>query len=264
MPEHAPSALARPAFRWPVLLLTALALLLLQPAYAQLYASVSELMDAVNARPEPITTQATLHMTITLGSGQSLSRELQMWAAGTERRLIKFTAPADIAGSGFLQIDGGGGTQTLVYLPALGRTRRIAGGQQGDSFFGSDFSYEDITGIEPEDYTHTLLEVRGGTLYVVEAVPTPESGSSYDRLVLEVPEDTLVPQRAEYYRDERLVKVLTVAELSQVGDYLIPGERRMETISDGNVTSYTVLTQTDVTLDEELPAELFTERYLAR
>src|SRR5690554_6847048 len=164
--------LPRPALRWPALLLFTLAFaLFLQPAHAQQYASAAERRDAVNARPEPSSTQATLQMTITLGSGQSLSRELQMWASGSERRLIKFTAPADIAGSGFLQIDDASGTQTLVYLPALGRTRRIAGGQQGDSFFGSDFSYEDITGIEPEDYTHTLLEVRGGHLYVVEAVP---------------------------------------------------------------------------------------------
>lgn len=263
MSEHVVLPLPRPALRWPALLLFTLALFL-QPAHAQQYASAAELMDAVNARPEPSSTQATLRMTITLGSGQSLSRELQMWASGSERRLIKFTAPADISGSGFLQIEDAGSTQTLVYLPALGRTRRIAGGQQGDSFFGSDFSYEDITGIEPDDYTHTLLEVRDGPLYVVEAVPTPESGSSYDRLVLEVPEDTLVPQRAEYYRGGQLVKVLTVSAVSQVGDYLIPGERRMESVSDGEVTSYTVLTQTDVTLGEELPDELFTERYLAR
>lgn len=264
MPEPRTFSPASSARTLPALLLAALALFLNPPALAQQYAGAEELMEAVSARPEPATTQATLRMTITLGSGQSLSRELRMWADSDDRRLIKFTAPADIAGSGFLQLDDAAGTQTLVYLPALGRTRRIAGGQQGESFFGSDFSYEDITGIEPEDYTHTLVEVKDGPVYVVEAVPTAASGSTYERLVLEVPEDTLVPRRAEYYRDGRLVKILTIVSTDLVGGYVVPTERRMETVSDGTVTSYTVLSQTDVVFDEELPDELFTERYLVR
>ena len=264
MPDRQPRPLLRLVRERIAPLLVALPLVMLPPAMAQQYASAEELMAAVDARPEPSTTQAKLNMTITLASGQSLSRQLPMWADGEDRRLIKFTAPADIAGSGFLQIEDEGGTQTLVYLPALGRTRRIAGGQQGESFFGSDFSYEDITGIEPEDYTHTLLDVKDGSIYLVEAVPTAESGSTYDRLLLEVPEDTLVPLRAEYYRDGQLAKVLSVTTANIVDGYLVPTERKMETISNGSVTSFTVLTQTDVTFDEELPAELFTERYLAR
>lgn len=250
--------------RWFALLAAALVLLSLNTAVAQRYTGASELMDAVNALAEPSSLQGKLQMTIVTSSGQSLSRELQMWARGTDERLMKFTAPADIAGSGFLQVSVSGRDDTFVYLPALGRTRRIAGGQQGESFFGSDFSYEDITGIEPDDYTHTLLEVLEGPIYVVEAVPTPESELTYDRLVLEVPEDTLVPRRAEYFRGGQLVKVLTVSTVSEIGGYLIPSERRMETIKGGEVTSYTLLTQTEVALDEDLPAELFTERYLTR
>lgn len=234
-------------------------------ASAQQYQDAAALMAAVDARPEPTSTQATLTMTITTASGQSLSRELQMWGVDDDRRLIKFTAPADIAGSGFLTVERADGSEErLVYLPALGRVRRIAGGQGGDSFFGSDFSYEDITGIDPEDYDHTLLEVRDGPVYIVEAIPTVESGSSYDSLVLEVPEATLVPARVEYYRDGALAKVLTVSEVTEIGGYLVAGQRRMESVSGGAVTGHTVIVQTGVTLDEELPDELFTERYLSR
>lgn len=233
-------------------------------AGAQTYSTAEELMAEVGARPQPATTQASMAMTITTASGQTLSRELDMWASGTERRLMKFTAPADIAGSGFLQIDEPGNRETLVYLPALGRARRIAGGQQGDSFFGSDFAYEDISGITPEDYTHTLLEIQPGPVYVVEAVPLPETASVYEKLVLEIPEDLLVPRRIEYWRDGALVKVLTVTEIAEIGDYLFPAERRMETIKDGNPAGNTVISQKDVTLDADVPADLFTERFLVR
>src|SRR5690554_2921957 len=105
MPEPRTFSPANRARALPALLLAALALFLNPPALAQQYAGAEELMEAVSSRPEPATTQATLRMTITLGSGQSLSRELRMWADSDDRRLIKFTTPADIAGSGFLQLD---------------------------------------------------------------------------------------------------------------------------------------------------------------
>lgn len=246
-------------------LVAALALAAFGLAFAQKYPDADALIAAVDARPEPATSQATLTMTITTAGGQTLSREMQTWSEGTTKRIIKFTAPADIKGSGFLTLTAADGSEEkLVYLPALDRVRRIAGGQQGDSFFGSDFAYEDITGIDQEDYTHKLLEVRDGPVYVVEAVPTPESGSSYERLVLEVPEDTLIPQRVEYYRSGELAKVLTVSGLTEVDGYTVAGERRMESVKGGKVSTFTVITQTNLVLDEALPADLFTERFLRR
>lgn len=246
-------------------LVAALALAAFGLAFAQKYPDADALIAAVDARPEPATSQATLTMTITTAGGQTLSREMQTWSEGTTKRIIKFTAPADIKGSGFLTLTAADGSEEkLVYLPALDRVRRIAGGQQGDSFFGSDFAYEDITGIDQEDYTHELLEVKDGPVYVVEAVPTPESGSSYERLVLEVPEDTLIPRRVEYYRGGELAKVLTVSGLTEVDGYTVAGERRMESVKGGKVSTFTVIIQTNLVLDEALPADLFTERFLRR
>jgi hypothetical protein len=242
-------------------------------ASAQQYATAEALMAAVEARPEPATTQATLRMTIATASGQSLTREMRMWSAGDTHRVIKFTAPADIAGSGFLSIESGGSDETLIYLPALDRVRRIAGGQKGDAFFGSDFAYEDISGVDPDDYTHTLLETRRddgaggagqGWVYVVEAIPTPESASSYERLVLDVPEATLVPERVTYYVGGEAVKVLIVASVVEVDAYLVAAERRMESLAGGEVVTFTTIEQTDVILDEPIPDDVFGERFLRR
>lgn len=243
------------------LLLGAALALLGAPATAQTYASADELMAAVQARPEPASVEATLEMTITNAAGQSLTREMRSWSTGDAHRVLKFTAPADIAGSGFLRIDDGTVDETLVYLPALDRVRRVAGGQRGESFFGSDFAYEDVEGIDPDDYTYELLRIDEGPRYVIEATPTEASGSTYDRLVLEVPEATLIPERVVYYRGGEAIKELTVRDVQQVGNYLIGMERRMETLERGSVT---VIRQRDVTLDGALPDEVFTERFLRR
>jgi len=72
-----------------------------------------------------------------------------------DRVLVRFTAPNDIKGTGFLvwehdAID----DERFLWLPALGRVRRIAGSEKQESFVGSDLSYEDIGGRELADYTY--------------------------------------------------------------------------------------------------------------
>ena len=248
-------------------LLGALALLVLcaaGAASAQAYSSGAEVMRAVDQRPTPSTVESTLTMTITTGGGQSLSRTMSMWSKGDDR-LIKFTAPANIAGSGFLIVKHADGSdETMVYLPALGRVRRIAAGQQSDSFFGSDFSYQDITGIAFDDYAWTLESIGDGPSYVVRGDRKPGAGSSYPELVVHVPQATLIPTRIEYLRDGHVVKVLTVTDVHPVGDYLIAGKRRMESLSSGNVDSFTVIEQSDVKVDTTVPPEVFSERFLRR
>lgn len=237
----------------------------LATASAQRFQTAQEVTDAMAALETPATSVATMTMTITAASGHSLTREMQLWTANEGRsQLIKFLAPADVRGSGFLSVEEAGTTQNLIYLPALGRTRRVAGGQQQDAFFGSDFSYEEISslgGDYTDDFDAELLEVRDGPVYVLEATAKAGADSSYDRLVIEVPESTLIPSRVEFHRGGELVKVLTIQGTSEVNGYLLPTEIRMETVAAG---SSTTIVQSDYTVDEEIPAEVFTERFLQR
>ena len=76
-----------------------------------------------------------------------------------DRLLIRFTYPNDIRGTSFLVWKHPRGEdERFLYLPSLGRVRRIAGSEAQESFVGSDFSYEDIGGRELEDFTYTLLD----------------------------------------------------------------------------------------------------------
>jgi hypothetical protein len=74
-----------------------------------------------------------------------------------DRLLIRFTYPNDIRGTGFLvwehpKTD----DERFLYLPSLGRVRRIAGAETQESFVGSDFTYEDIGGRELDDFTYAF------------------------------------------------------------------------------------------------------------
>lgn len=248
-------------------LLAALATLaLLATATAQRYATAQEVVDAMKAQPAPTTTIATLSMTITSAAGHSLTRTMQIWTADDGKaQLIKFLEPADVRGSGFLNVEKASGeTETLIYLPALGRVRRVAGGQKQDSFFGSDFSYEEISSLSGDfgdDFETALLEVLPGPVYVLEGKALPGAESSYERIVYQVPESTLVPRRVEFYTAGALVKVLTIEATEEVGGYALPSVIRMETVAAGSATT---ITQSGYRVDEEIPADVFTERFLQR
>ena len=95
----------------------------------------------------------------------------------------------------------------------------------------------------------------------MEATASDGADSNYDRIVFEVPESTLIPSRVEFYRGGELVKVLTISATTEVGGYVLPSQIRMETVAAG---SHTTIVQSDFTVDEEIPAEVFTERFLQR
>lgn len=253
----------RPALHRPIVLLLLLAFA--AAAHAQPYTTGQEVMDAVADRPAPSTTIATMTMTVTAASGHALTREMQIWATDDgPKQLIKFSGPADVRGSGFLVIEQpDGSSESLLYLPALDRVRRVAGGQQQDAFFGSDFSYEDISGLSGDldsDFSYQLLEVRDGPLYVVEGVATA-ADASYDRIVYHVPEAQMLPERIEFHRGGQMVKLMTIGAFTEVGDYRMPSEIRMETLATG---SFTTIVQTGFELDTAIPDEVFSERFLRR
>ncbi len=243
-------------------IITLLFLIVVAFGSAQKYETGLEVMQAFDAKEQPKSTIATTKMLITSSSGQSLSREMQMWSDG-DNQIIKFLAPADIKGSGFLSITkDDGSSETMIYLPALGRTRRISSDKKDGSFFGSDFSYEDIdfAGNDINDASYEILDFSDG-VYTIQAIPNDDSDSSYDKRVIYINEENLSPQKIEFYIDDELVKIMTIVETKEVSGYTVLSALKMETIDSG---SFTTIEQSDIELDKEIPAEVFSERFLRK
>ncbi len=147
-----------------------------------------------------------------------------------DRLLIRFTYPNDIRGTSFLVWEHPSAEdERFLYLPSLGRVRRIAGSESQDSFVGSDFTYEDIGGRELDDYTYAFsgagresaswTPAGGGSprpAWRLES--TLKDGSRpFPRVVSLVLKDTFVVVQADIYnrRNERQ-KVYTVRKLELV------------------------------------------------
>jgi Outer membrane lipoprotein-sorting protein len=76
-----------------------------------------------------------------------------------DRELVRFLSPGDIKGTALLVWEHPRAEdERFLFLPALGRVRRIAGTEKQESFVGSDLSYEDIGGRELDDYTYGFTQ----------------------------------------------------------------------------------------------------------
>jgi len=141
-----------------------------------------------------------------------------------DRSLTRFTYPNDINGTGFLVWENpDGDDERFLYLPSLGRVRRIAGNETQDSFVGSDFTYEDIGGREFADYTYKLLDETStwtapdGTAHPAYRLESRAKAQSarFPRVVSLIRKDNFVVVHAEIHnkRDE-LQKTFDVKKLA--------------------------------------------------
>ncbi len=91
------------------------------------------------------------------------------------RRVVRFTGPADIAGTAVLTIENAGADDDIwVYLPALKKVRRLPASSRKDAFVGTDFSYGDVLGHPVAEWNHRIVrsESLGGVpTRVIESTP---------------------------------------------------------------------------------------------
>ncbi|RWX45914.1 hypothetical protein VT99_12471, partial [Candidatus Electrothrix marina] len=75
-----------------------------------------------------------------------------------DKSLSLFRTPRDIRGTALLTFSHkSGDDEQWLYLPALKRVKRINSRNKSGSFVGSEFSYEDISSQEVEEYTYKYL-----------------------------------------------------------------------------------------------------------
>jgi hypothetical protein len=189
----------------------------------------------------------------------------------TDRTLIRFTEPADIRGTSFLVWDQpSGDDERFLYLPSLGRVRRIAGSEAQESFVGSDLTYEDIGGREFEAYTYRLLDASATwtaadgsrhPAYLLES-RRKDTGARFPRAESLVRQDNFVVVGARIFnRRDELQKTFAVTRLERTGAYWTA---MAMTMTDVSARTRTDLVIEDVRYDIGLGADDFTRRELER
>ena len=183
-----------------------------------------------------------------------------------DRLLLKFTYPNDIKGTALLVWENRGkDNERFLYLPALGRIRRITTNEKDENFAGTDFSYEDISGRKLEDYTYQLIEeeviYNTKECYLLASYPS-EKDAKFPKIISWVTKDTFVVIKAEYYnRRGELEKTYRVDKLEKIDEIWTPLEFQME---NHDLNHKTISVVTDVEYNTGIPEHSFELRELEK
>lgn len=256
------SALKNPLLAMiPVILLS-----LAAPALAE-QPSARNIAQQVYDRDVGQDSQRQMTMELISARGQSRVREVTMLikdVGPVRKTLMRFTAPADISGTGFLSIeDGQGETEQFLYLPALNRTRRIATAQKNRSFVNTDFTYEDMERRPVDDAEHVITgseALSGVSTWILESRPKPSSDSQYGMVRVWVAQDIFVPLRIDFFDNQHQhIKQFRVLQLENIQGIWTESKVIMEDLTSGHST---ILDIQSIQYNTGLPDTLFTQQHL--
>lgn len=181
-------------------------------------------------------------------------------AGGDQDFMVFFSRPSDVRGTVFLvakHIDRD--DDRWLYLPGLDLVRRISAGDKRTSFVGSHFFYEDVSGRNPADDHHELVETTTDH-YVLESTPKIPGSVEFARYVTRVDRTTFLPMKTEYYDGRaNAYRVMEVLDVTEIDGYpTVTRSRISDPLGGGNTLMEFRYTEYDV----GLPADIFSERYL--
>jgi len=174
------------------------------------------------------------------------------------KSLVRFSAPPDLAGAGFLQIQNRqGDDDRYLFLPDLKRSRRISGNLRKNAFMGTDFSFADLDRRDLREGTAVLLpdEAIGKfPCYRVQLKPRRDD-SPYTRIEMWIRKDAYLPLKMQMYDAAGvLLKTFAAEQVQRINGHWFITRSKMTNHVESHVTSLVLerITVTTAIAEDEL------------
>jgi hypothetical protein len=168
-------------------------------------ASARSVLSAAFDNLYEVNTISRLDLVIRDRSGQERRRTFHTVNKIIDGRLHsigRLIAPEYLRGMTVMVIEAGGQRHdAFVYLPSLGRVRRVTTAQRGDAFLGSDLTYEDFERQHVDDFELTFAEpqpIGGEPCHVVRGRPRRRFTYEYADFFVARSDDAILESR--YYK----------------------------------------------------------------
>lgn len=239
------------------ILMLAAAFIIPAATFAQDAATILNKTDNILNAPKDQTLMTQI--IITDKSGKTSTREMSLLQKGSDKRLVKFLSPADQKGIGFLSLPG---DNLTLWLPAFGKTRKIASNVKNTRFAGTDFSYEDMEAKKYSQKWNPKLISSAGDTYVLELTPKSGIVSEYSKMIMTVRKSDSYPIKIDHYNKAgKLCKTMTTGKIEKSGAYTMAKEMTMTDVLAGTKTKMVI---TSMKFDTGLSDDKFTERELMK
>lgn len=225
-----------------------------------------------NAPTEKFTITMSLIKGLDIEQGAKRVIVMDMWLEnkdGLQSSMIKITSPANLKGLGVLTVQSTA-TQTdqWLYLPDLGRSRKIASSKKSDKFMGSDITFGDF---EPEvlerwNYSDTEQDnLETEAIYrIVAELRNPAEAKNYGYMsrVITLEKETFFVKQIEYFDLEHVKsKVQLNLEVVMIDKYWRANKVIVKNLLARHIT---VLEFTNRQINPDLPEDFFSKRYLEK
>jgi outer membrane lipoprotein-sorting protein len=220
----------------------------LTDAVAQDAIAILERMDKVIFSPKD--RQGKVTIILTDKTGKEKIREALMLQKGTDKKLYRYTKPESQAGMATLSLPG---NVMYLYMPALGKPKKISILSKDQSFNNTDFSYEDMaTNPYADRYTPEFLESEKEE-YVLNLVPKAAK-SNYSKIIARLNKSDGYPLMMEYY-DQKGKKFKEASyKYEKIGEYWNASEVVMKDLEKNHSTRILI---SEVKFDQGLNDDLF-------
>ena len=182
---------------------------------------------------------------------------------GSSKSILRFTEPAEVRGVALLVVNHPDrASDQWMWIPELGRDRRVALQDRSTRFFGTDFTFEDLEERDVDQYQYRFMAeepIGGVTAWKIES--KPKKSSQYTHSYVWIRKIDFAPARIENYKGVQLVRELHYSEIRTVSG--IPTAHRLE-MHDPGRNSRTVLTVGKLQYNLPLKDEDFTLQALRR
>lgn len=210
--------------------------------------------------------KAKIAMTITDSQGRTRQRAFTILrrdddqADGPQKFYVYFRGPADVAKTVFMVWKKNeGDDDRWMYLPALDLVKRIAASDERTSFVGSHFFYEDVSGRNPAEDTHELVE-ETEHYYVLKSTPKTVGSTEFSYYTSYVHKATFLPVQIQYFdTNDANYRTYDALKVEVIGGFNTVTAARM---SDSRIGGSTEMRYSGVTYNKGVKEDIFSERYL--
>lgn len=263
--------------KWLTVLTAIIIILTFSSIFAQEKPTGREIFDRSIDATRLAGVEATSTMTIIDSKGRERVRKIaqvtKLYDNGdTEKKLVRFLAPADVKGTGLLTYDYLKKDDDMwLYMPALRKTRRIISSEKAKNFMGSEFSYADMTPPNADDFDFKVLgeeNVNGTDCWQLEIIPKNDDiadENGFSKRISFIGKDDYVIRKAIYYDlDGSLYKELNVNKIVLL-DPKNKKYRLMDLIMVNKQNDRkSILKVDEIKFNPDVKDEYFTTRYLER
>ncbi len=194
---------------------------------------------------------------------------------GKDTKQIMFIEkPANVKDTGFLTFDWDDPDRDddqWLYLPALGKPKRIATRDKDGSFMGSDLNYSDMTSRNLEDFDYKLLKetvFKGQDCWIIQSLPRSEDvidETGYTKSILAVRKDNFMVTRIKAWTHEGdYIKIMDFDDMVQIEGIWVARRINVVKRRGKTVRHKTLMSISNIKFNQDLSHDIFTLRRLAK